>query len=571
MIPSSALYYSPAWLLVQAVLVSKGAASNLFAACEIKAKELANGTIPGNENFIYRGPFRGFTGLEKDKPLALTYEGCRALCGSGSDLNDVFTAFQILTTWVLPAVALFSNLPYESLSLKKYKNIEAFVNWVGSPASALTSTIYNIWLIKKCHEKAISMRKEIQIYSLDAYFVLTCINQYEYPGSGLGKLSRPHEIERDQALFYGIFRPLHSRSNNDAIPPDVVQTRQLLVNLAYQLRLQRRRGVWPLAINVIWFLVAFVISVVSAFADLGDNSTAHSLALGLLLSWLPILVVMSSVDRNPVAATRCQVLIERWLYNVHNILVTPGHIDAYMWRPGEVTPHIIGEFVGQGRRLRYCGVTRTMLLFEKLQQPAENLYFVQGKPDNVDMFRREIVKRSKSWWVIWLISQVIVTLNVGMAFMVSFQTPTVGLGCRSLLYLIFYLFSILSWITLGFWQEPPRMLQITLLIFNGCAAVLLVLIMGFQVTNGLNNCMCKSSIYGLKDYGGYIDFKNAVFYRNHYDVEKYWAVATGFGLASCVLVIWWALRRWNRASSLWKVNEKHSPDQGGAAELDWLV
>ena len=52
------------------------------------------------------------------------------------------------------------------------------------------------------------------------------------------------------------------------------------------------------------FLVAFGVSVWLAFADLGQWVTAHSLALGLLMGWLPMVVMFSIVDRNPVSGVR---------------------------------------------------------------------------------------------------------------------------------------------------------------------------------------------------------------------------------------------------------------------------
>jgi hypothetical protein len=39
-----------------------------------------------------------------------------------------------------------------------------------------------------------------------------------------------------------------------------------------------------------------------AFGDIGSNYQAHNLAMGLFVSWLPILVLCSILDRNPVAS-----------------------------------------------------------------------------------------------------------------------------------------------------------------------------------------------------------------------------------------------------------------------------
>ena len=85
---------------------------------------------------------------------------------------------------------------------------------------------------------------------------------------------------------------------------DIEYTRQLLAALATQLRLLRRRGAIPILLSLGTFLLAFIISVVLAFADIVENIDVTPLALGLLWSWLPLLVILTIVDRNPVCSER---------------------------------------------------------------------------------------------------------------------------------------------------------------------------------------------------------------------------------------------------------------------------
>jgi hypothetical protein len=131
-----------------------------------------------------------------------------------------------------------------------------------------------------------------------AYFVLCSLNQYD-----LGEVAlfdhegRPTHMLN--VLVYGLFRPLSEDQS-----PDVELTDQLLTSLAFQLRMLRRRGVIPMLANLATFLIAFVFAVVLAFADLGDENTPFSLSFGLLMTWLPLLVVFTIVDRNPVSSER---------------------------------------------------------------------------------------------------------------------------------------------------------------------------------------------------------------------------------------------------------------------------
>jgi len=102
-----------------------------------------------------------------------------------------------------------------------------------------------------------------------------------------------------QALVYGVFRPL---SKDNCL--DAELSRQMLLDMAFQLRMLRRRAVIPTLASLGTFLVAFIFSVVLAFAELGPDNTPFSLAYGLFIFWVPLLVIFTIVDRNPVSSDR---------------------------------------------------------------------------------------------------------------------------------------------------------------------------------------------------------------------------------------------------------------------------
>jgi hypothetical protein len=505
-------------------------------------------------------------------------------------------------------LALFSNLPFESLSKKKKRStLEAIVNWIGSPQSAFTTTIFNIYQIRNCKQHICSGNL-LQRY-IDSFFVLSCINQYYYARYSTILKDEPDkakmlEDKRNTALFYGLFRPL-TVALDETTPMDegdVRETSFLLAHLAFQLRMLRRHGVYPMTLNIVWFFVAFVVSLVLAFADLGDNTTAHSLALGIALCWLPALVVLTIVDRNPVSPTRCRILIDRWLYNVNAIIEFNEQLDANRasnnaqntgpnvrqrpvirwWNPQSNRELTVGEFVGQGRRLRHCGVTNTVL--ERLVQPRVprpdkmgNVQFMgstvePGKStqangwtliNNSDVvppscagangtqsggdvngielqprlgvmrvfswslypkdevllkrseesrplwreddtfelykflatdFEKDLVKRPKSWWICWASGGFVVSSSIFLAFMLSFNTPTVGLGCRSMTWGLFWLLSTVSWGLQAIWQEPPRFIRWFSVMVNTFSFALLMFIMLADVRLHLS----FESTYGFK-------------------------------------------------------------------------
>jgi hypothetical protein len=327
-----------------------------FRDCKAKILRIQNGTQPdvdlldaqfvgkiksNDSEWFFDGWPRGLIhSPDIQKPLMLTKTGCYDICGNVPEFNTADDAFQILTTWVLPMLALFSNLPFESLSKRKVRStLEALVNWIGSPQSAFTTTMFNIFQIRNCQRSI--QPGDIRQQYVDSFFVLSCVNQYYYAryktriprGVDLKMLAKLAPIEksstavegetvedradrlertRNRALFFGLFRPLSVAgggliAQGPQMPGDVLETRYMLKSLAFQLRMLRRRGVYPMMFNMFWFLIAFAIALVLSFGSLGDNTTAHSLALGLGLVWLPALVFMTIVDRNPVSPTRCRV------------------------------------------------------------------------------------------------------------------------------------------------------------------------------------------------------------------------------------------------------------------------
>jgi hypothetical protein len=121
-------------------------------------------------------------------------------------------------------------------------------------------------------------------------------------------------VEGDQhkllyTLVDGLFRPLSSAQINEHFDPERERfekalIKELLSTLAFELRMLRRRGVVPILSSLLIFLLAFIFSVVLAFADLKESTSVFILDLALLFSWLPVLVIFTIVDRNPVSSER---------------------------------------------------------------------------------------------------------------------------------------------------------------------------------------------------------------------------------------------------------------------------
>jgi len=230
-------------------------------------------------------------------------------------------------------MALLAALPYDSLHPKHIgepwyrsrfpRTAGALLNWLGSPQTALTATLFNIDQMRKCYYATVSSghgiagHDNLQSLKRDTYYVLSCVGQFS--------LSRNDEDRFVTALLYGLFRPFVTLDNGEsdngaavgnAIPLQSISqqvdqqekatkwTSELLQEMAFQLRMLRRRGVYPAFISVFLFFVAYGVAIALALANIGERTTAHALALGILLSWLPLLVLFTILDRNPTSADR---------------------------------------------------------------------------------------------------------------------------------------------------------------------------------------------------------------------------------------------------------------------------
>ncbi|KAL8674635.1 MAG: hypothetical protein Q9168_000943 [Polycauliona sp. 1 TL-2023] len=79
-----------------------------------------------------------------------------------------------------------------------------------------------------------------------------------------------------------------------------------------------------------WFVFALSLSIADAFGQVGDNQTAHDLAIGLLLAWLPVFVIATIVDRNPIGAESIRRKLNEFVDDVRRALLDPTSREAFL-------------------------------------------------------------------------------------------------------------------------------------------------------------------------------------------------------------------------------------------------
>lgn len=99
--------------------------------------------------FTYNASVYGqLSKIEDVDRTIITLEGCRKICGTGSDYYDWKDSSATITTWVLPVIGLLLQAPYESNEF--WKTLRALVRWLGNPVASLTYIFWNIKVTSKC-------------------------------------------------------------------------------------------------------------------------------------------------------------------------------------------------------------------------------------------------------------------------------------------------------------------------------------------------------------------------------------------------------------------------------------
>ena len=440
-----------------------------------------NHTYDGNTSIFYPGlvyPHRKPS--QEERRFLISADGCRMLCGSGVQYYPWSQITATITTWVLPVIGILLQAPYESNEFRK--TLWALVRWIGSPIASLSYILWNIRVTGKCAflfdmstsrdmdfaepreqeaaEDARDVQKVRDVRDMrDSLYILSVMNQYI--------TKSPIDPEKAitilrVALFADITTP-----NLD------LKARRR--KLAMTLREGRKRGVVPVFFTLMWFLFSLAITIEGDFATLGNNATAHDLAIGLLLAWLPVLMLSSIVDRNPTQPTPSCIKLNELLTEVQVALRTDraaqeliqtitGEDPRKFHDDVKAKPNaskFFDEFAGQGRLRWHYGVTYPILTGMELiilecneESPRNWLQFqgiqkslVRGPAKKVSLLHFDI----REFWEI-LGAFLIVIGTISGAFVLSFRTPTIGLGCRTGGYIVFstiaagiFLLELLAW------------------------------------------------------------------------------------------------------------------------------
>ncbi|KAL5121718.1 hypothetical protein ACEQ8H_000405 [Pleosporales sp. CAS-2024a] len=389
----------------------------------------------------------------------ITYEGCKAVCGSGNAYYEWAEISATITTWVLPILGALLQAPFESNAF--WRTVKAINRWIGSPISSLACILWDIEISGKCAmfvDMAVAYdetpKEDSDFASMrDSFYILMNLNQYKMKPV----ISMTREAE-------GLLR-IVLFSKELKLVGRTKTLSQMRYRVAQDMRSNRRRGVVPIFISTLWFLFAVGISIEAAFSDIGSNVQAHNLAMGLFVSWLPILILCSILDRNPVAADDVQRKLNKLVDIVCDSLLDITTRDEFIasfrdmpeaqrmayWvekmatRADSVKGNYFCGFSGQARTRFHYGAAYAIL------SDIEKAYVAERGRGWLEEARAALVLGQIDCGFTWfdgrqlwqVIASILLVGGISAgAFVLSYNTPTVGLGCRTGGYMIFFVVAL---------------------------------------------------------------------------------------------------------------------------------
>jgi hypothetical protein len=259
-------------LSVSSTLLSAVFAAVDFPTCLANVRNGLFGTVGGRDN--HGNP------VDISNATAITYELCLAACGVGSEPCRWSVFSQQFSSWLLPWLALASQLPFGSND--KVDNLDSVLLTIGSPALAAYSLALTVlngrWIARRFARFTYpNIRHAIRIFN--------------------SLQQAPLRVVKDNALLASLV----------VLPQNDEWWKELddLLNDTHS---------WSISAvaSIAWVVIAYVFTVVDSFyADLGTSIQANGQAVGSLWLWLLPIIIGWLMISPKCDSVRLSSIIER--------------------------------------------------------------------------------------------------------------------------------------------------------------------------------------------------------------------------------------------------------------------
>ncbi|KAG1766415.1 hypothetical protein EDD22DRAFT_355853 [Suillus occidentalis] len=389
---------------------------------------------------------------------AISYSLCTSFCGKGGDFQ-VSVSAQDFSSWFLPYLALISQLPFGAQY--RLDNLMSAILTVGSPVLAgysLFITLLNSRWINRRFSHSVDYPN-----SRSAVSIISSLQQ------------SPLRLHSDRACFASLI-----------VLPENDSWWQ------YFFELVDYTHTWSIAsaTSIAWVVVAYILSVADSPSDVFVTATAGAEATSSVWLWL-IPIVMGWLQLSP----KCDFNRLKAAYDRADRHARAGMADRLIATPSASTQRALRitaqeedvispdelltpPVFNYSRSLEWaCTAEDIFLMYKAASEKARSRIPVNaesewiesddfksihphnrhGSPQEIAAYCAQPGRARRSHWAPGVFTRMIIAScaslalqwgTVGGAFIVAWFTPTVGLGCRSLSYLLYGVVSTIIWMML---------------------------------------------------------------------------------------------------------------------------
>ncbi|KAF1995935.1 hypothetical protein P154DRAFT_609621 [Amniculicola lignicola CBS 123094] len=443
---------------------------------------IQNFTTDGNKDNLLCNNKAGLSRQDDSFRQHVTLEGCLALCGDGYQLWPKTETGLRFLYFILPLFILAAR--YASAPIGVGDKLWTFAHLVGDPIDSLWSTLLRLEKARRNHHYAMAIAPGAprDVAAVWTAYDLWWDDPTSYTRDGLQKRyanRNSGDARSDQGA--------QDAAQNQQLGPkplDLLTLREICFIKKCALSLAKNRSHRPLWswVAIIIFLISLTGAYIRTATTEKNNQTSHTLAVVMLFSFLIIAVYISGQVGNFTRLTDVVTELEGLHQNCKDLF-----------------PSIQANFV-----------PRTQSGLRSFEQHLEEAAIYSGVNHSWRPGKRlqGLNHGDRKVWILLAIAFIAVTSSCAVACSLSYLTPRVGVGCRSLTWASIYLTWVVSVVPdLVLWCMWPRMnaksarmawkwlIPKDLFITSSIITIVIVVQLGF-----FNNCRClASNLLGASD------------------------------------------------------------------------
>ena len=401
---------------------------------------------------LFHTPYANGTSATS-KYLAIPLKECDKHCGSGMNRYPTIDIQSRFATWIVPLFLLIGSLPFAPLGTRNM--VWVIVHLLADPISSFESQVSRLAYLQRrlkyCHSYLGQMPDKLK----KAIAMITIAHEDSGPdadqevrrpsitrgrGQGREQFDSERFIMKDPPALLDVSNVL---LGENALRLDRKQQLQQIhyLEAANQLSDVRNSALSKAAFGVLVYLVTVAAAFVHVSADEFDDRTGHSVAMAVLYSWLVPAVLLGALVGGFGKRQSAGDILAR-LYQRSAVLEERDFSDGF----GQAKPtiaYIAKEQKGLMFHLCTCStrpraeqnITKCLQMLEIETEHSDYSHLCWSGGNITFRPRKSPWGKRKTW--ITAVAHLPVISSVLCAFFISYTSPTMGLGCRSLLQLVF--------------------------------------------------------------------------------------------------------------------------------------